>query len=95
MSKREKWLAALPVFNEVNYVDDILDKVKQHAENVLVVDDGSTDGTSALLEKRTDLKSIRHEKNQGYGAALQTAFRFAIDNGFDGVVTLDLSLIHI
>ena len=89
MSKREKWLAALPVFNEVNYVDDILDKVKQHAENVLVVDDGSTDGTSALLEKRTDLKSIRHEKNQGYGAALQTAFRFAIDNEFDGVVTLD------
>jgi glycosyltransferase involved in cell wall biosynthesis len=89
MLNNERWLAALPVFNEVKFVDAILDEVIAYASNVLVVDDGSTDGTSELLAGRNDVHVIRHAENAGYGAALQTAFRYAIDAGFDGVVTLD------
>jgi dolichol-phosphate mannosyltransferase len=89
MKRNETWLAALPVYNEVDYVDGILDQVVQFAERVLVVDDGSTDGTADRLARRSDITVIRHEVNQGYGAALQTAFDFTIENGFDGVVTLD------
>src|SRR6478735_1856595 len=47
------------------------------AQDVLVVDDGSTDGTRELLEARTDIRVVRHEKNRGYGAALKTAFEYA------------------
>ena len=83
------WLAAIPVFNEVNYVDDILDQVVRYAANVLVVDDGSTDGTAEKLAARSDIQVVQHPKNRGYGAALQSAFQFALDRGFDGVVTLD------
>ena len=89
MSQRKNWLAALPVFNEVEYVDDILNQVVQYAEQVLVVDDGSTDGTSDKLAKRSDVRVVRHSRNQGYGAALKTAFDYTVDFGFEGVVTLD------
>ncbi len=82
MTRREKWLAALPVYNEVDYVSEILDQVVQYASTVLV-------GTDKLLSQRDDVTVIRHEQNRGYGAALHTAFDYTLANGFDGVVTLD------
>ena len=84
-----RWLAALPVFNEVKYVSEVLDEVVRYADHVLVVDDGSTDGTSELLLGRTDVQVVRHEVNRGYGAALKTAFKYASDECFAGLVTLD------
>ena len=41
-----KFLTALPVFNEVKYGNEVLDLVKKYSPQVLVVDDGSTDGTT-------------------------------------------------
>lgn len=89
MSKREKWLAALPVFNEVGYVGQILDEVKRYADQIVVIDDGSTDGTSELLDRRDDIQVLRHPENRGYGAALRTAFEYTAAEGFSGLVTLD------
>lgn len=88
-SHTEKWLVALPVYNEVNYVDGVLDEVARHASDVLVVDDGSSDGTADVLAKRSDITVIRHPQNRGYGAALISAFDHAVEEGYDGVVTLD------
>src|SRR5262245_47569474 len=82
-------LTALPVYNEVTHVTPVLDEVARYASDILVVDDGSSDGTSDLLAKRTDIKRIRHEKNRGYGAALITAFQFAIEHDYDILVTID------
>lgn len=84
-----RWLAALPVYNEVGYVQQVLDEVTKYAPNVLAVNDGSSDGTGELLDSRTDISVIHHEKNKGYGAALRSAFRYAIDEGFEVIVTLD------
>lgn len=89
MTNSSRWLAALPVYNEVDYVDDVLDEVAHHASAVLVVDDGSLDGTADRLQQRRDISLIRHAENRGYGAALKTAFQYAIDEGFQGIVTLD------
>ena len=85
----QNFLTALPVFNEVKYVNEVLDLVKQFSDNVLVVDDGSTDGTSEKLAQRTDVIVIEHEQNMGYGAALKTAFQYAIDHDYHSVVTID------
>jgi dolichol-phosphate mannosyltransferase len=84
-----RFLTALPVYNEVNYVDQVLDEVLQYSPHVLVVDDGSTDGTSDLLASRTDVEVLNHETNRGYGAALRSAFYFAQRRKFDALVTID------
>lgn len=84
-----RFLTALPVFNEVGHVTEVLDEVVKYAADVLVVDDGSTDGTRELLAKRSDVKVLLHEKNRGYGAALKTAFDYALAHHYELVVTID------
>lgn len=84
-----RFLTALPVFNEAQYVNDVLDEVKLYSDNILVVDDGSTDGTAELIAARSDILVEQHEVNRGYGAALKSAFCFAIRHDYDFVVTID------
>ncbi len=82
-------LTAIPVYNEEEHLDPILREVLRHAEDVLVVDDGSTDGTPRRLEAFPEVAVIRHPVNRGYGAGLRSAFRRTIEGGYDGLVTLD------
>lgn len=82
-------LAAVPVYNEVRHVDDVLDAVTRYCPDVLVVNDGSIDGTGALLEARNDIFLVTHPHNRGYGAGLASAFAFAVRGGYDCLVTLD------
>ncbi|APZ92063.1 glycosyltransferase family 2 protein [Fuerstiella marisgermanici] len=86
----ERTLTALPVYNEANHVPDVLNQVLQHADDVLVVNDGSTDGTSAALAAFEDRVHVEtHSVNRGYGAALKTAFDYAVRYGYDVLVTID------
>ena len=82
-------LTALPVFNEQQHVDQVLRCVKQHAQDVLVVDDGSTDATAKILREQDGIFVVTHAANQGYGAALRSAFDFAQRGGYDVLVTID------
>lgn len=84
-----KYLTALPVYNEVNHVDKVLDEVLRYSPSVLVIDDGSTDGTRERLANRGDVKVVRHETNQGYGAALRSAFEYTLAHDYDVLVTID------
>ena len=84
-----RYLTALPVYNEASHVDAVLDEVVRHASDVLVVDDGSTDGAAQRLAARSDVFSVRHPDNRGYGAALRTAFGYAIRFRYDVLVTID------
>lgn len=79
MSK--KLSIVIPVYNEANSVIKVLDSLKRleiHTE-IIVVDDGSTDGTRALLDKyakqNKDVKIIFMEKNGGKGTALREGFK--------------------
>ena len=82
-------LTALPVFNEVRHVNRVLDEVLRYCPEVLVVDDGSTDGTADLLRARGDVHLVTHPENRGYGAALLSAFDYARQHGFEKLVTID------
>ena len=84
-----RFLTALPVYNEIDYVDDVLNAVSSYSSNILVSDDGSTDGTSQRVKCHPHVKVVRHEQNRGYGAALKTGFDYAMANGFDVMVTID------
>lgn len=83
------WLAALPVYNEENYVDGVLAEVRKYAQNVLVIDDGSTDNTASQLKKWPEVAVVKHQSNKGYGAALKSAFQYAIDQKYEFLITLD------
>jgi dolichol-phosphate mannosyltransferase len=89
MEHSPRYLTALPVYNEASHVTPVLDAVVRHAKDVLVVDDGSTDGTAELLLERDDVMCVRHPRNLGYGAALKTAFDYAIGARYEVLVTID------
>ncbi|QDT37116.1 glycosyltransferase family 2 protein [Stratiformator vulcanicus] len=82
-------LTALPVYNEQQHIPVVLREVQRNSCDVLVIDDGSTDGTEELLKSHPGIRVVRHEQNSGYGAALSTAFRYAADEGYDTLVTID------
>ncbi|MEE9226710.1 MAG: glycosyltransferase family 2 protein [Acidobacteriota bacterium] len=69
----------VPVFNEASTIAEVLRRIREtpYDKEILVVDDGSTDGTAETLAGIADpqLRILRHERNRGKGAALRTAFR--------------------
>jgi glycosyltransferase involved in cell wall biosynthesis len=84
-----RFLTALPVYNEVAHVAPVLDEVRRYSPDVLVVDDGSSDGTAEVLAARHDIQVLRHPQNRGYGAALKSAFGYALEHGYNVLVTID------
>lgn len=82
-------LTALPVYNEALHIVEVLDEVRRHSSEILVVDDGSSDETPQLLAGQPDLQVIAHERNLGYGASLRSAFDFALERDYDVLVTID------
>jgi glycosyltransferase involved in cell wall biosynthesis len=84
-----RWLTAIPVFNEAKSVRAVLDEVRRFSPDILVVNDGSTDGTAQLLDLESGLMRVDHPLNRGYGAAIRSAFEFAIQHKYDWLVTMD------
>lgn len=82
-------LTALPVYNEERHLPEVLATVRQYSGDILVVDDGSRDRTPVLLKAEPGIETIRHERNLGYGAALRSAFNFALGHNYDVLVTID------
>lgn len=89
MEKGMRVLTAIPVYNEAKSVRAVLAAARRYCSEVLVVNDGSTDGTAALLDMETGIYRIDHPKNRGYGAALISAFSYALTQGYDVLVTMD------
>lgn len=81
-------LAAMPAFNEEKYIAKTIVHAKKYANQILVVDDGSTDST-AEIAKALGAIVIQHSSNMGYGGALQTIFNTARELNVDALVILD------
>ncbi len=83
-------LVVMPCLNEAPRIAGLVTRIRAlHPDvDVLVVDDGSGDDTGARA-REAGAAVIRLPFNLGYGAALQTAYRHALDRGYDRVVQLD------
>jgi dolichol-phosphate mannosyltransferase len=80
----------LPVYNEGATVGCVLDAVRGvYPGRVIVVDDGSTDGTPGVLAGRDDIEVVTHPRNLGYGQSLIDGFRAARADGVEMIVTMD------
>lgn len=81
-------IAAMPAFNEELYIAKTIIGAEDLVNRVIIVDDGSADETAKIAE-RMGATVIRHEENQGYGAALKTIFEVARAMDVDALVVLD------
>src|SRR5262249_61411618 len=84
-----RFFTAIPVYNEERHVAQVLREVRRYSPNIVVINDGSTDSTGRILSEQTDLRVITHPTNRGYGAALISAFAFAVQEKVDVLVTMD------
>jgi dolichol-phosphate mannosyltransferase len=86
---RMELLTAIPVYNEERHLEGVLREVRRYSPTIVVINDGSTDRTAALLNRQHDLQVITHSHNRGYGAALISAFAHALSQKVDVLVTMD------
>ncbi|MCK9599023.1 MAG: glycosyltransferase family 2 protein [Sphaerochaeta sp.] len=88
MKDMGKVIVALPAFNEEKHVADVVSRAKRFADVVVVLDDGSTDGT-ARVARQAGAEVIQHPTNRGYGAAMQDILSSVRGADFNVLVTLD------
>lgn len=96
MRSREN-LIICPVYNEGNSLGEFFLRLRfVYAQDIVFVDDGSTDNSKDFLQRiqAEDTFVIAHPKRCGYGAALITGFKFALEKDYRKVVTIDADLQH-
>lgn len=92
-SAKPKILVGMPAYNEAKYIGSLVLKAKKHADEVIVLDDGSTDDT-AKIARLAGATVVRHEQNRGYGAAVQGLLAEAKRRGANLFILLDADSQH-
>src|SRR5512137_1623210 len=83
-------LIVLPAFNEAKHLPGVVAGIRAvlPGADLLVVDDGSTDGTVDVA-RQLGVLVVSHPWNMGYGVTIQTGYKFALANGYDTLVQID------
>ena len=92
-TSKHKIIAAMPAYNEEKYIGTMVLKTRQYVDEVIVVDDGSRDKTSEIA-RLAGATVIRHDRNKGYGAAIQSILAEAKRRNPDVLVLLDADAQH-
>lgn len=79
----------IPTYNNQKTIEAVIVSTLEYCNDLIVVNDGCTDGTANILLKYPQLHIVKHAQNQGKGMALRNAFKKAVDLGFDYVITID------
>jgi len=90
----ERVAVLIPALNAARTLPAVVVEARRQLEPVIVIDDGSTDGTGDAA-RAAGATVLRHDKNRGKGGALKTGFAWALEHGFDGVITLDADGQHL
>ena len=86
-------LVVIPTYNEVESIGGILDGLKNLDLDVLVIDDGSPDGTADLVRMH-NVEVIEREGKQGLGSAYRTGFSIGIQRGYTYIIEMDADGSH-
>jgi len=84
-----KTCVIIPTYNNHKTLQRVIDGVLNLTQNILVVNDGSTDTTEEILKQYPNVIQIRIEKNQGKGNALRQGFKKAIELHYEYAITID------
>lgn len=91
----KEWMKALkcavliPTYNNSTTIAKVIEDVKEYADEIIVVNDGSTDNTSEILSTTKDIRVIEYTQNQGKGYALKLGLSKAHEWGFRYAITID------
>ncbi len=88
MRRKNKILVVIPAYNEEKKIKKIIEKCLRYSRYVLAIDDGSSDNTLKEI-KKTKTICLTNKSNKGKGYSLRRGFKYAIENGFNIVITLD------
>jgi len=84
----ENLLVLVPAFNEALNIGSVLRDLSLHGYNILVINDGSSDDTAAIV-RNLDIPILDLPYNLGVGGALRAGFQYAVRNGFEAIVQID------
>ena len=87
-SSRLRIVAGMPAYNEGKYIGSLILQIQQYVDTVIVVDDGSTDHTSKVVEL-AGATLVKHGENKGYGNAIRSILAKAKEQNADVLVILD------
>ena len=79
----------IPTYNNAGTLAAVLNDVLQYTSQIIVVNDGSTDGTAEILKTFPQVHVLTHNPNKGKGMALRNGFKEAVRLGYDHAITLD------
>ena len=88
IKKQNKVWIIIPCHNEEKNLGSVLAKCKKYVNNIIVVDDGSTDHTYEVAEK-ANVYCLKHIVNMGKGAAARTGCDFALKNKAEKIILID------
>ena len=84
-----KTCVLIPTYNNEQTLKQVIESVLEYTSNVLVINDGSTDSTLAILAQFPQVKNVGYAVNQGKGFALRTGFKAALDLGYENAISID------
>jgi len=87
--KKHKVVVLIPTFNNERTLGNVVRSVQEYSQDIIVVNDGSTDSTTELLQQFQQISLISYIPNKGKGYALRKGFQRAIELGYDYVITID------
>ena len=85
---RDDVFVVVPAYNEAKVIRGVVENLLDSFEKVVVVNDGSSDGTAQVLEDM-EIAVINHPVNLGQGAALQTGISYVLSEGAEWIITFD------
>ena len=88
-----KKIAVIPAYNEEKTIRTVIEGLRGKVDEIVAVDDGSTDRTIDILRK-LDVVIVSHPNNMGYGEAMRSGFRKGLEIGGDIFLLIDADLQH-
>ncbi|MCD6555818.1 MAG: DUF2062 domain-containing protein [Bacteroidales bacterium] len=93
--KEKKCCVIIPTFNNTVTISNVIKNVLQYTENIIVVNDGSTDDTIEILKQFPKVTDLSYEENEGKGFALRAGFKLAENLGYDYAISMDADGQHL
>jgi glycosyltransferase involved in cell wall biosynthesis len=87
--KSLKTCVIIPTYNNASTLGNVITDVSSYTDNIIVVNDGSTDNTGSILDSLPAIEKVSYTQNKGKGWALRQGFKKAIESGYEYAITFD------